>query len=86
MPVDYVISCKKTGLVASGFLGNLKQSVNPEGLESIQCETLVMMHIRFDESILLAHARSMISKARLEVLHNKWRHMLWMGENGKRPA
>lgn len=72
----------------TGFINDLEQTVKPEWLEGIHCETLVL-HSRFDESVPLAHAqhaRNKISKARLEVLDNKWGHMLWLGDEGKRTA
>ncbi|MDX5348260.1 MAG: alpha/beta hydrolase [Hymenobacteraceae bacterium] len=66
-----------------GFLNDIDQKTEKIDLSKISCPTLIL-HSQFDNSVPVAHARyahAQIKTSTLQLLENKWGHMLWIGDD-----
>lgn len=66
-----------------GFNNDISQQINPGVLRKIECPTLII-HSKYDKSVTVdhaLHANTEISNSRLEILNNKWGHLVWIGDD-----
>jgi len=68
-----------------GFLNDIEQNIGSESLMRIKCPTLII-HSENDNIVSIEHAKysnRMIANSKLEVLHNEWGHIIWIGNDSK---
>ena len=69
----------------AGFLNDIDQRVADKSLINIKIPTLII-HSENDNSVPIEHAihaNNMIENSQLEILQNRWGHMIWMGEDSE---
>ena len=69
-----------------GFITDVEHELLDDTLEKIACPTLVL-HSIHDNSVDPEHARHAAAKipgAQLELIDNKWGHMIWLGDDYER--
>lgn len=70
-----------------GFENDLDQDIPDGTIEKINCPTLIL-HSENDKSVnieMAQYASSKIDNAELKTYDNKWGHLLWIGEESKKP-
>ena len=79
--VQELIAAIKQYNSKTGFLNDIDQKIDEEIIKNIICPTLII-HSVYDNSVSLEHAKnanSMIENSRIEILHNDWGHLFWVG-------
>jgi pimeloyl-ACP methyl ester carboxylesterase len=70
-----------------GFINDLDQTISRNILSGVACPTLIL-HSEYDNSVPLNHpekAKKNIKNSHMITYKNRWGHLLWLGEESKRP-
>lgn len=81
--VEELITAMKHYNSNTGFLNDIEQGIKDETIAKIKCPTLII-HSNNDNSVSLEHpehANMMIENSRIEILHNEWGHLFWIGSD-----
>ncbi|MGB3151644.1 MAG: alpha/beta hydrolase [Maribacter sp.] len=79
--IEELILAMKCYNSKTGFLNDIDQNIDDKTIAQIKCPTLII-HSANDNSVHLEHAKhsnSMIENSKIEILHNEWGHLLWIG-------
>lgn len=71
----------------NGFVVDLDQNIADDVISKIECPTLIL-HSKNDKSVsieMAQYANEMIANSKLITYENKWGHLLWIGEESKKP-
>ncbi len=81
--VQELIASMKHYNSGTGFLNDIDQVIEEATLKKVKCPTLII-HSESDSSVPLDHAQhahEMIERSKLEILHNEWGHLFWIGSD-----
>jgi len=90
IPQDEIAEIKEMTFKQSsgfGFVNDLDQNIEDGVIEQIRCQTLIL-HSENDKSVhieMAQFANEKIENSKIITYDNKWGHLLWIGEESKKP-
>ena len=84
--VDELVKMLALQRSKQGFITDIDHQVDPGTIKNVSCTTLII-HSKNDKSVPVDHAlyaHKEIMNSRLELLENKWGHLIWIGDDSEK--